>query len=125
MPYAPPLPNYIRITDISDDGYFIKENRTSVECQDSEVYTLKEAKISSLKSTEEEDYITPKIDYSYFEKDVNSEVVSAATGIPQLKKAYLPLELTQVTEGVQLSLTIPENVNCIDVYRNDEQYMSY
>lgn len=90
-----------------------------------EVYTLKEAKISSLESTEEEDYITPKIDYSYFEKDVNSEVVSAATGIPQLKKAYLPLELTQVTEGVQLSLTIPENVNCIDVYRNDEQYMSY
>ena len=90
-----------------------------------EVYTLKEAKISSLKSTEEEDYITPKIDYSYFEKDVNSEVVSAATGIPQLKKAYLPLELTQVTEGVQLSLTIPENVNCIYVYRNDEQYMSY
>ena len=90
-----------------------------------EVYTLKEAKISSLKSTEEEDYITPKIDYSYFEKDVNSEVVSAATGIPQLKKAYLPLELTQVTEGVQLSFTIPENVNCIYVYRNDEQYMSY
>ena len=90
-----------------------------------EVYTLKEAKISSLKSTEEEDYITPKIDYSYFEKDVNSEVVSAATGIPQLKKAYLPLELTQVTEGVQLSLTIPENVDCIYVYRNDEQYMSY
>jgi len=42
VPYAPPLPNYIRITDISDDGYFIKENRTSVECQDSEVYTLKE-----------------------------------------------------------------------------------
>ena len=90
-----------------------------------EVYTLKEAKISSLESTEEEDYITPKIDYSYFDKDVNSEVVSAATGIPQLKKAYLPLELTQVTEGVQLSLTIPENVNCIYVYRNDEQYMSY
>ena len=90
-----------------------------------EVYTLKEAKISSLESTEEEDYITPKIDYSYFEKDVNSEVVSAATGIPQLKKAYLPLELTQVTEGVQLSLTIPENVDRIYVYRNDEQYMSY
>ena len=90
-----------------------------------EVYTLKEAKISSLKSTEEEDYITPKIYYTYSEKDVNSEVVSAATGIPQLKKAYLPLELTQVTEGVQLSLTIPENVNLIDVYRNDEKYMSY
>ena len=89
------------------------------------VYTLKEAKISSLESTEEEDYITPKIDYSYFDKDVNSEVVSAATGIPQLKKAYLPLELTQVTEGVQLSLTIPENVDRIYVYRNDEQYMSY
>ena len=40
--YSPPLPNYIRITDISDEGYFIKENRTSVKCQDSEMYTLKE-----------------------------------------------------------------------------------
>ena len=42
IPYAPPLPNYIRITDISDDGYFIKENRTSVYCPKSETYTLKE-----------------------------------------------------------------------------------
>lgn len=42
VPYAPPLPNYIRITDISDDGYFIKENRTSVECENAEQYTLKE-----------------------------------------------------------------------------------
>lgn len=103
-------------SSLKDGEFYLNED---------EVYTLKEAKISSLKSTEEEDYITPKIDYSYFGKDVNSEVVSAATGIPQLKKAYLPLELTQVTEGVQLSLTIPENVDCIYVYRNDEQYMSY
>ena len=40
--YAPPLPNYLRITDISDDGYFIKENRTSVECHNSEQYKLKD-----------------------------------------------------------------------------------
>lgn len=42
IPYAPPLPNYIRITDISDDGRFICENRTSVDCQNPEMYTLKE-----------------------------------------------------------------------------------
>ena len=42
IPYAPPLPNYIRITDISDDGRFIRESRTSVDCQNPEMYTLKE-----------------------------------------------------------------------------------
>ncbi len=42
VPYAPPLPNYIRITDISDDGYFVKEGRTSVECQNAERYLLRE-----------------------------------------------------------------------------------
>jgi type I restriction enzyme S subunit len=42
IPYAPPLPNYIRITDISDDGRFMRESRTSVDCQNPEMYTLKE-----------------------------------------------------------------------------------
>lgn len=42
VPYAPPLPNYIRITDISDDGYFMKENRASVICKNPEMYTLNE-----------------------------------------------------------------------------------
>ena len=42
VPYNPSLPNYIRITDISDDGYFIKEGRSSVECQDITLYNLKE-----------------------------------------------------------------------------------
>lgn len=42
VPYEPPFPNYIRITDISDDGHFMRENRTSVDCPTPEVYTLKE-----------------------------------------------------------------------------------
>lgn len=42
VPYAPPLPNYIRITDISEDGYFLKENRTSVECSNWQMFVLKE-----------------------------------------------------------------------------------
>ena len=42
IPYAPPLPNYIRITDISDDGRFMRESRKSVDCQNPEMYTLKE-----------------------------------------------------------------------------------
>lgn len=40
--YMPPLPNYIRITDISDDGRFIRENRMSVICANPEQFTLKE-----------------------------------------------------------------------------------
>ena len=40
--YMPPLPNYIRITDISDDGRFMCENRSSVICEHPEQFTLKE-----------------------------------------------------------------------------------
>ena len=40
--YMPPLPNYIRITDISDDGRFMYENRSSVICKHPEQFTLKE-----------------------------------------------------------------------------------
>ena len=40
--YMPPLPNYIRITDISDDGRFIRENCMSVICANPEQFTLKE-----------------------------------------------------------------------------------
>ena len=40
--YMPPLPNYIRITDISDNGRFLCENRASVICEHSEQFTLKE-----------------------------------------------------------------------------------
>ena len=40
--YMPPLPNYIRITDISDEGHFIRENRASVICANPELFTLKE-----------------------------------------------------------------------------------
>ena len=40
--YMPPLFNYIRITDISDDGHFIRENRMSVICANPEQFTLKE-----------------------------------------------------------------------------------
>ena len=40
--YMPPLPNYIRITDISDEGHFVRENRASVICANPELFTLKE-----------------------------------------------------------------------------------
>ena len=40
--YMPPLPNYIRITDISDNGRFLCENRASVVCEHPEQFTLKE-----------------------------------------------------------------------------------
>ena len=31
VPFSDNLPTYLRITDISDDGYFIKEGKTSVD----------------------------------------------------------------------------------------------
>lgn len=40
--YMLPLPNYIRITDISDDGRFMRENRSSVVCEHPEQFTLRE-----------------------------------------------------------------------------------
>lgn len=42
VPYTESLPSYIRITDISEDGKFIKKNRTSVICDDATKYQLKE-----------------------------------------------------------------------------------
>ena len=45
VPYAPPLPNYIRITDISDNGYFIKANRASVESNNIHQYILEKGDI--------------------------------------------------------------------------------
>ncbi len=40
VPYDSKLPAYIRITDISEEGRFIKENRSSVICNDSDKYRL-------------------------------------------------------------------------------------
>lgn len=40
--YTENLPSYIRITDISEQGRFIKKNRTSVICDDASKYQLKE-----------------------------------------------------------------------------------
>lgn len=45
VPYDSNLPAYIRITDISDDGKFIKKDRTSVLCNDTQKYQLKETDI--------------------------------------------------------------------------------
>lgn len=45
VPYDSNLPTYIRITDISDEGRFIKENRVSVLCDDADKYQLKDTDI--------------------------------------------------------------------------------